>query len=220
MLLNESGEPIYKVMIAVPCGDMVHAQFAQDLALLMGYTTFVRPQMEVSLYVLRGTYLPRARAALVNKAIETQATHIFWLDSDMRFPKDALIRLLLHDKHVVGVNYPTRIPPILPTAHDEQREPLWSSEGLVESSAAGMGCMLTRTEVFEKMGKPYFALGYSKDADDYSGEDYFFCQKARQSGFAIWIDGVMSEEVQHLGTFAFQMPHARMTLEAAKANGA
>lgn len=81
---------------------------------------------------------------------------------------------------------------------------------------AGMGCLLTSTDVFRGMSKPYFALGYSKDADDYSGEDHFFFQKAHQAGFRLWIDSALSEEVQHLGSFAFAMPHARMTQEAAQ----
>src|SRR3989304_3333481 len=60
-LLDEHGTPKVKVLIAVPCGDQVAAGFAQDLALLMGFTTFAKPDMELALAFLRGTYLPPAR---------------------------------------------------------------------------------------------------------------------------------------------------------------
>src|SRR3990167_2041112 len=71
-LLDEHGTPKVKVLIAVPCGDQVAAGFAQDLALLMGFTTFAKPDMELALAFLRGTYLPRARAVLVQHALDLQ----------------------------------------------------------------------------------------------------------------------------------------------------
>jgi hypothetical protein len=166
-LLSATGEKQYKVLVAVPCGDMVHSLFAYDLAMLIGYTQMIRPEMPVHLSVLRGIYLPRARATLVAHAESVQATHILWLDADMRFPKDALVRLLLHDLPIVGANYPTRVPPILPTALTPEKAPMFRGEGLVDASLMGMGCLLTETKVFREMGKPYFALGYSPTTDDY-----------------------------------------------------
>jgi len=215
-LVNDAGDVQYKVLVAVPCGESVKAGFAMDLALMLAYTTFVRPAMVVRLDFLKGTYLPRARARLVQDAMNETCTHILWLDSDMRFPKDTLLRLLGHEKHVVAANYAMRQPPILPTAGDEAGNPMFDVEDLAEAKHAGMGVMLTSIDVFLAIGKPYFALGYNRGLDDYSGEDTFFCERARKEGFAIWIDGPLSEEVQHLGEFPYEMAHARMTLEAAK----
>ena len=217
VLLDEHGTPKVKVLVAVPCGDQVAAGFAQDLALLMGYTTFVKPDLEVRLDFLRGTYLPRARAALVRDALDHTVTHILWLDSDMRFPKDTLLRLLAHGKPIVAANYPTRTAPILPTALDgETRVPIFTHDGLVEATCCGMGVMLTSIDVFLALRKPWFAVGYNRDADDYAGEDTFFCQRAREANFAVWIDGALSEQVTHTGSFEYQMEHARMTLAAAR----
>lgn len=215
-LVDETGAPQYRVLIAIPSGDLVQAGFALDLALLMGYTTYVRPGMEVRLYNVTGTYLPRARAALVAKALELACTHILWLDADMRFPKDTLLRLLGHEKPVVAANYPMRSAPILPTALDEDRQPVFESADLTEVRACGMGVMLTAVEVFQQIGKPYFAVGYNRAVDDYASEDTFFCDRVRAEGFAVWIDGALSEAVQHVGAFAYQMAHARMTRTAAK----
>lgn len=216
MLVNGAGEKLYKILIAVPCGETVHARFAQDLALMLSYTTYVRPAMEVHLAFVQGTYLPRARAALVAHALERTATHILWLDADMRFPKDTLFRLMRHEKPVVAANYACRQPPIIPTVTREDGSPLWGSGlDLVEAKHAGMGCMLTEVAVFQTIGKPYFAVGYSPRDDEYAGEDIFFCEKARKHDYAIWIDGGLSEEIKHLGGFAFEMGHARMTRDAA-----
>ena len=214
MLVNEAGEKLYKILIAVPCGELVHARFAQDLALMMGYTTYVRPEMEVHLAFVQGTYLPRARAALVAHALERQATHILWLDADMRFPKDTLLRLLGHEEAIVAANYPSRQPPFIPTAMDNDYQPVFSGEGLSEVRACGMGVMLTSCEVFHKIGKPYFALGYNKKQDDYAGEDVFFCEAARKAGLRVLIDWALSADVGHCGAYTFDMRHATATLNA------
>lgn len=215
-LLDEAGNPRYKVMIAVPTRDSVKTGFARSLALLMAYTTFVRPGMEVFLYFVQGTFLPRARAGLVQAALDRTCTHVLWLDSDMVFPKDTLLRLLGHGVPIVAANYAMRQAPILPTALDTDRQPIFASEGLVDVRACGMGVMLTGIEVFRDIGKPWFALGYNRALDDYSSEDTYFCERARVAGYRIRVDGPLSEEIGHLGEFAYEMAHARMTLEAAR----
>lgn len=219
-LLTEAGDKRYRVMIAVPCGEDVKADFALSLALMVGYSTYVRPDMELPLYFLKGTYLPRARAALVDEAMERQCTHILWLDSDMRFPKDTLLHLLSRDVPIVGANYATRQVPILPTALDFNLDPVFGGEGLVDVRHMGMGVMLTDIDVFQAIGKPYFAFGYNKAANDYAGEDVYFCERARVNGYRIRMDAALSEQVEHCGALRYTMDHARMTLDAAKAAGA
>ena len=214
VLLNEDGQKLYKVLVAVPCGEMVHADFAYDLARMIGYCRSVRPEMDLLLYHVKGTYLPRARAKLVQEAIDQSCTHILWLDSDMRFPKDALIRLVMHDKPIVAANYCTRQPPYIPTAHDMLNQPIFEGEGLIEARYCGMGLMLVDCDVFREMSKPWFALGYAKAVDDYSGEDTYFCERARQAGVPILVDMSLSEHVQHCGGYTFEMAHTRMTREA------
>ena len=83
--------------------------------------------------------------------------------------------------------------------------------------SCGMGVMLVDLDVFQAIGKPYFAIGYSKAVDDYSGEDTYFCEMARQKGYDILIDWPLSEQVGHRGALTFEMSHTRLTLDAAKA---
>lgn len=213
--MDAQGDRVLKVMIGMPSGEMVHADFAYDLARLVGYTQLVRPDIAMMLYSVKGTYLPRARNALANEALAKGCSHLLFVDSDMRFPKDALIRLLGHEKSIVAANYPTRQHPVLPTALDAHRNPVFRVEAVETVAIAGMGLMLIDMAVFLAVEKPWFAIGYSKAIDDYSGEDTFFCQKAAQAGHPTWIDGPLSEQVEHCGAFRYAMPHARMTEEAA-----
>lgn len=219
-LVNVNGEALetpVKVMLAMPCGEMVHADFAYDLARMVGYTQMVRPSTTLLLYHIKGTYLPRARAALANEAVAQGCTHLLWLDSDMRFPKDTLLRLLAHGQPIVAANYSTRQPPFLPTALDMQCQPVFEGEGLTDVRVCGMGVMLTACEVFEKMGKPHFALGYNRKDDDYAGEDTYFCEQARKAGYRVLVDWRLSGEVGHCGAFTFEMSHTKLTLDAARA---
>jgi hypothetical protein len=221
MILDQDGQrATTRVMIGVPCGgEDVKADFAMSLALMMSYTTYVRPDIELPLFLVKGTYLPRARAALVNAALEQSCSHILWVDADMRFPKDALVRLLSHGVPVVAANYPTRQMPIEPTARDMQNQPVFVGEGLVDVRACGMGLMLTDVDVFRAIGKPYFALGYNKTTDDYAGEDTYFCERARVHGYRVQVDMPLSEHVEHCGGLRYTMAHARLTLDAAPAAG-
>lgn len=217
-LVDETGEKQYKVIVGVPCGAQVASGFAQDLALMQSYTTFVKPEMDVGLYFVQGTYLPRARATLVNKAIELAATHILWLDSDMRFPKDTLLRLLAHNVQIVGANYATRQAPILPTMQDKDKALLFDApDRVIPVSTCGFGCLLTEVDVFRSMDKPYFAYGYNREQDDYASEDAFFCVKAQKAGYQICVDPQLSEVVRHVGSFDYTMAHTRMTRDAALA---
>src|SRR5689334_19338639 len=83
-----------KVAICTPCQDMIHATFAMDVSLLLSHS--VQAGVKCAMYQNRGTILPMQRAELVQVALNHDATHVLFVDSDMRFPKDALIRLLEH----------------------------------------------------------------------------------------------------------------------------
>jgi len=68
------------------------------------------------LYTAPGTLIFSQRESLAKEALADGAEYILWVDSDMRFPKNTLERLLAHGKKIVGVNAVTRRKPVLPTA--------------------------------------------------------------------------------------------------------
>ena len=204
-----------RVAICIPCGDHVCASFALDLAKLVGHAT--RTGVETVLLQAKGTLLPQQRAGLVSAAMAADATHLLWLDSDMRFPKDALERLLAHDVPIVAANYPMRRHPILPVAQRNRDGHLFTGpydSGLVPVDSCGMGVMLVQMAVFQALPKPWFILGYNRAEDGYVGEDYYFCQQARAKGFPIAVDQYLSREVQHLGELAYTHAHAEQTRQA------
>lgn len=206
-----------RIAICTPCQDQVSAGYAMDLAKLVGFTMRQRPDIDPVLFQVRGSLLPSQRMQLVRLALAAEADAILWIDSDHRFPKDALLRLLEHGKPIVATNYPTRRPPILPVAEDTERGRLFTdaeSGGLVDVSHAGMGLMLVEALVYRTIPEPWFALGYSKAEGEYVGEDVFFCRRAKEAGFSTVVDQDVSRDVKHVGEMEFTHRHAAITRDA------
>lgn len=211
-----------RVALCVPCQDMVHAGWAFSFASLVGFTAAVYPGIELVSLQVKSTLLPDQRNSLVKRALEHGATHLLWFDADMTFPKDALVRLLDHDKDIVGVNYSTRRHPAMPTVEAPDGGLMYitpGATGLAEVSRMGFGLVLTKASVFDKIEKPYFALAYRPKMDDFTGEDVYFCRKAREAGITPFIDLGLSQQVGHLGEFRYGLEHADAMREMVAESG-
>ena len=129
-----------------------------------------------------------------------------WLDSDMVFPVDIIDALLSHDKDIVACNYSTRVEPHRPVAFKslgDLDKRIFNQAGLESADAVGMGCMLVKREIYEKLSMPYFGVEWNADYTNLVGEDVFFCSKAKDAGYQLWIDNDSSMKIGHIGTKAF-----------------
>ncbi|UOF77895.1 putative glycosyltransferase [Caudoviricetes sp.] len=207
-----------KVAICIPSRDIVHAAFAFDLANLAAYWTARNGAMGGSLHILNstGTLIADQRVDLAKAAIDAGADWTLWLDTDMRFPKSALDRLLAHDKEIVGCNYSTRVVPPEPTAtafKDGEWVKVYTkpdSTGLEPVDFLGFGVTLVKTDVFKRLEAPWFHLGYSTVNNKFIGEDMYFCLKAKEAGVSSFIDHDLSKEIRHIGSFEFRHEHITM----------
>jgi hypothetical protein len=209
----EAARQKIRVAIGVPAGDDVKTGFAFDLARMVGATIANRPDIEVRLFALKGTILPKSRHELVLAAQECDATHLLFLDADMRFPKRLLADLLAHGEPVVAVNYVTRRMPCQPVtfANDESAtDRVFTTPeqtGLEAVASTGFGAMLIDLDVFRLMPQPWFMVGWHP-AGNYIGEDVYFCGKVRSLGVNILIDHTLSQQIAHIGEFEFRHEHA------------
>jgi FkbM family methyltransferase len=136
--------------------------------------------------------------------------YLFSVDSDIILPKDALSRLLSHDKDVVCGIYLQRI-------HGVQNVEVYghnghggigrvqlgeiAAPGLYEIAACGMGCTLVKSEVFTKIGYPQFVYHAALDHNQTYSEDVDFCERARNVGARIWVDSAV--RCDHTGSYTF-----------------
>jgi hypothetical protein len=142
-----------------------------------------------------GNYdLGHARNALVESFLESDATDLIFVDSDVGFDAKVLPRILLSDKLVVGGLVPKR---------DRLQDDVYHMnaitgviEGsLMQSVELPTAFMRIKRETFAKLKKPYFKLNSSDSA---KGEDIYFCRKLIAAGEFCWIDADIN--FTHRGT--------------------
>jgi hypothetical protein len=200
-----NGKP-HRLAILVPTRDIVHTQFAFSLAQLMKTNTELG--IETFLFFDSSTILLNQREHLIDKAKEINADYVLWLDSDMVFPSTIATRLLNHKKDIVACNYNRRTAPIKTVAYTDISDweswvPMLIESGLIKVQGVGMGCMLMKTTIFDKIEKPYFNFSYNKEQNDWLGEDFNLQEKLRNAGYEIFIDTTLSMEIKHIGVQGF-----------------
>lgn len=201
-----------KILIGVPVRDMINASFAHDLAMMVGWHSRNYPKHDIGVVTKMGTLIVNQRQDLVKEALLGEADYLLFLDADMRFPVNTIEQLLARDKDIVAANYPTRRLPPKPTAFKEVHPtiPVYTTEestGLEEVAACGAGVMLIKTAMLWKMDLPIFSIDWDAYHRNFMGEDVYFCKKAREAGYTIWVDHDLSKDVMHVGMFEFMHAH-------------
>lgn len=193
-----------------------------DLATMVGATMASRKDIDLRLSHVQGSIIHTARRDLVRMALGGDCTHILFLDSDMRFPRNTLVRLLAHGVPVVGANYPTRRHPPKPVtfrSDKTDKERVYTeldSTGLEEVDSTGFGVMLIDMDVFRNMSEPWFSFEW-RTPQHMIGEDVFFSRKARaELGVQTLIDHDLSLRVKHIGTFEYAMTDALVARDVAE----
>lgn len=190
-----------KVFIAVPSMDTIPALFAQSLALL-------QRDCEVQIGWEVGSLVYHARNNLARQALKTDADYVLWLDSDMVFAPDTLIRMLKvckdNDIDFLTAVCFRRKPPYTPCLFDRLEKvekgasytALMSvPEGLFKVGGCGFAGVLMASDVLLSVQSKF--NGRMFDPMDGFGEDVSFCWRARQCGYEIWCDS--SIEFGHVG---------------------
>ena len=181
-----------KVLIAIPCMDQVPAPFAQSLAMIR------KGENEAAVAFQMGSLIYTSRNSLAAKAIEMEADLILWLDSDMVFSPDLLLRLQKRmdedELDIVTGLYFRRVPPFTPVIFDglemTEKGCEWSEFTEIgtdpfEVGGCGFGCVLMKAEVLMNVqGK----FGCMFNPLNNMGEDLSFCWRARECGFKIVCD--------------------------------
>jgi GT2 family glycosyltransferase len=131
-------------------------------------------------------------------------SHILFLDADMVWPTDVLSKMLAHhDQGIVSGLYHLKAGDYAPVAmgngvvlegssvtnyyHD--RDYHETGDSLRAQEVVGMGCTLIPLAVFDAIGpRPWFAYELDDEGWPRVSEDVPFCRKARDAGYAIWLD--------------------------------
>jgi hypothetical protein len=188
----------------------------------------LRDLERAGLEVLRypsGAAIDRSRCDAATSALAEGADELMWIDSDIAFEAADVERLRATDHSIVAGLYPKKgvrdfAAHLLPgTAALHVGE----TGGLVEVRAVGAGFLLTRRAAYDDVQR-FFALPVCNTrfgqptipyflpmvvADDqgppgsywYLGEDYAFCERARQAGHKVMVDTRI--RLGHVGKYVY-----------------
>ena len=202
------GNKPVSIMIAVPAMEMVNAEFAQHLS--MAAANLVAHGIKINCAFNIGSVITIARRNLVEIFLKSDFDYIWWVDSDMKFPIDAPIRMLKRNKPIVGVNYRRRRFPnpnftgMSGTAGSyTEFQTTDNSPPMELIDVLPHGCVLVKREVYEKIPQPHYLQEFIPELNLEIGEDIFFCNQAKKAGYEIWCDQELSKEVAHIGIFHF-----------------
>lgn len=193
-----------KLMIAMPCLEQMPVMTCQSLIGL------AKPA-DTSVVFTMGSIVHAARNDLADAALEQGAKYVLWLDSDMVWNRDLLMKLeaaMAESKaDIVSAMCWRRKPPIELVQYrvlepDDEQDGLWRiaaldkpPDGIEEIAACGFGGVLMTTDILaavkQMWGKPF-------DYVPGLGEDLSFCYKARMLGAKIVCDGRI--RMGHIGT--------------------
>lgn len=148
-------------------------------------------------------YLHENRNAIVRQTLKSNAEWLFFVDDDNVFPSDTLMRLLAHDRPIIGSVYVNKQYPWIPhvyryTEGTPEQPILFRNIPLAElpvnqvvavDGLATSG-MLIRREVLERLGDRAFRI-------DELGDDLGFCHRAKLAGFELAVD--TGSILQHVG---------------------
>ena len=187
-----------RVAVCIPSGESWKAPMAFQATCLAIHSA---PHVEVIPINVRGEDTAQGRNRLVRHAQRAGAGWLLWIDADMVFPPDSLVRLLAHNLDIVGADYRRRSSPF-PRIGKPVEAP--ASRGLEEVSMLGLGLMLVRAGVLKRMGRPSFIRAWLLDQatpdnpSGFSTEDGYLCGHARFLGFKVYADLDLSADVGHL----------------------
>ena len=183
-----------KVFIAIPCMDTLSAKFAQCLVNLVNHKRDF--DVEVGFHI--GSLVYDSRNKLAERAINSDADYVLWLDSDMTFVPDTLDMMLdtlkTNNYEILTGMYFRRRPPFTPTLFEELRILPTGTvtkefddipDAIFEVAGCGFGCVLMSRNVLWNV---FCQNGNMFSPINGVGEDLSFCWRARRCGHKIYCD--------------------------------
>ena len=195
------------IFIATPILGAPEAQFSTSL--LNASIAVPRAGVHVTIkQITNESLITRARNSLVHSFLKSDATHLLFIDSDIDFAPDAILKLLSHGKKVVGGTYPKKridwegvhaaamrgVPPnelaiyggemvINLKSEDVESGGVDAVGDLIEVLDVPTGFLLIERSVFEEMALQMPELLIISNAADTRGQPMFgfFCEEIEAS---------------------------------------
>jgi hypothetical protein len=235
-----AGEPCTGLVIATPTYGGIAAGYVGSL--LATQDLLRREGVPVGVMFVSGDSLvQRGRNKLVAEFMTGPASHLLFIDADIEWKPQDVLRLIGHGRDMICGAYPKKqFPPVfalLPRLDAEGRSRRDPRTGAVEIEAAATGFLMIRRQVFARMMQAYPELRYQAYRSDgiseaareftyslfecittagaYYSEDYGFCLRWRHIGGDVWVDPAI--ELVHHGMHGYRCDPRTMFSDAPRA---
>jgi hypothetical protein len=215
--MTEPLPPGRRAVVLVPY--LTHVEPACDTAL----RELERRGLEVRRYASTAA-VDRTRSEMATAALADGFDELVWIDSDIAFEPDDVDRLRRHDLPLIGAMYAKKGTRGFAAYFEPDTEvvQLGANGGPCRMRYLGMGFVLTHRRVYDDIRRtyslplcnvrfgapvvPYFVpLVIQDDAQPgghwYLGEDYAFCERARQAGHPVLVDTAI--RLGHIGSYRY-----------------
>jgi len=189
-----------RVAIAVPTRGMIHYKVASVLGKLEA--------MQFPVMYSQSSYgVEAARRRLCNHFMKfLDFDYMLFLDDDVLPPLDIVSKLLSHGRYIMSASYPIMQDGEIYDSSsmwtgESYRKNFYNSKGVKSIDACGLGACLIHRDVLKKvLAMDCFSLAYDDRGEVTKGEDYKFCEVARELGFNIYVD--FDLKCEHLKTIS------------------
>lgn len=193
--------------VKVSIGVCSYSQVQLETAMCMIYAlnSLVDPYY-YQLNFHKGTYVHQLRNNMLDAARENGADYLMFIDADVTFPPDAIMKLLGRKKDIIGGMYNLKsLPPINTIKMVDEKGKMLNLKGAeipidkpFKCFAVPTGFMLIRLEAIKDMKRPF---QFEERENDFIGEDVFFCKTANEMGLEVWCDPTIT--IGHIGEYLY-----------------
>lgn len=203
-----------KLFIATPCyGGKLYSGYLKSIIKLIDLLKDFKINYKVKI-IDNDSLITRARNRLVYHFLNSDCTHLIFIDSDITFLPKSIIYMINSNKNVIGGCYPKKqinIEKMIKQKNDQKDENMIfatsndyvlsglqnTKDDMREVDYIGTGFLMIKKEVFINLEVDsyycdickdkvyeYFKTGIYKNT--YLSEDYFFCKMLKDKGYKIF----------------------------------
>ena len=172
----DNGQSEYSIMVATPVHSECSIHYTQ--ALLELQQLCIKNKIKITFSLVKSSLVTQGRNLCVAGFLESDFTHLLFIDSDIYFKADSIMEMLKKDKEVLSIPYPLKTmmwdklykkiqEGKIEQSSDlkkwlntypmkvENYEDIQIDNGVMEVTHSPTGCMMIKRIVFDKMIKAY-----------------------------------------------------------------
>ena len=174
--MSNSVKPI-RLFVGTPVHSDVSMHYTQTMLELQ--KECIKRNIKVTFQLMKSSLVTQGRNLCVSYFLNTDCTHMLFVDADIAFDPECIFRLLELDKEIISIPYPMKTAQWdtlmmkikggfisepeqcehhmlqYPLLIKDDNQDIKIDKGVIEATHCPTGCMMIKREVFDKLIKAY-----------------------------------------------------------------